>query len=74
LEEQVRGFGFEGDVADLVDDQERDPAEFDPAASSLRSDEPFPLFECVQQILERVQGQRLQGLERVQVLRAASLP
>ena len=24
LEEQVRGFGFEGDVADLVDDQQRD--------------------------------------------------
>ncbi len=23
LEEQVRGFGFEGDVADLVDDEER---------------------------------------------------
>ena len=23
LEEQVRGFGFEGDVADLVDDQQR---------------------------------------------------
>jgi hypothetical protein len=25
LEEQVRGFGFEGDVADLVGDQQRDP-------------------------------------------------
>ena len=31
LEEQVRGFGFEGDVADLVDDQQRDPAEPDAA-------------------------------------------
>ena len=29
LEEQVRGLGFEGDVADLVDDQQRDPAELD---------------------------------------------
>ena len=29
LEEQVRGLGFEGDVADLVDDQQRDPAEPD---------------------------------------------
>ena len=27
LEEQVRGFGFEGDVADLVDDQQRVAAE-----------------------------------------------
>ena len=29
LEEQVRGFGFEGDVADLVDDQQRVAAEAD---------------------------------------------
>jgi hypothetical protein len=29
LEEQVRGFGFEGDVADLVNDEQWDPAEFD---------------------------------------------
>jgi hypothetical protein len=29
LEEQVRGFGFERDVADLVDDQQRDPTELD---------------------------------------------
>jgi len=29
LEEQVRGFGFEGDVADLVDDQEWVAAESD---------------------------------------------
>ena len=27
LEEQVRGFGFEGDVADFVDDEERDASE-----------------------------------------------
>jgi hypothetical protein len=27
LEEQVGGLSFEGDVADLVDDEERDPAE-----------------------------------------------
>ena len=29
LEEQVRGFGFEGDVADLVDDEQRVAAETD---------------------------------------------
>src|SRR5664279_6540094 len=29
LEEQVRGFGFEGDVADLIDDEERVAAEAD---------------------------------------------
>jgi len=29
LEEQVRGLGFERDVADLVDDEQRDAAELD---------------------------------------------
>jgi hypothetical protein len=29
LEEQVGGLGFERDVADLVDDEQRDPAELD---------------------------------------------
>jgi hypothetical protein len=26
LEEQIGGFGFEGDIADFVDDEQRDPA------------------------------------------------
>jgi hypothetical protein len=29
LEEQIRRLGFERDGADLVDDQQRDPAELD---------------------------------------------
>ena len=29
LEEQVRGFGFEGDVADLVDHEQRDASQLD---------------------------------------------